>query len=60
MLLELTATERVGINTLSTAEALDVAGSAIQASNNLIVQGTTDSTSIGTGAVKISRWCRNS
>ena len=47
------STEKVGINTLSPAEALDVAGS-IQASNNLIVQGTTDSTSIGTGAVKIS------
>ena len=47
------STEKVGINTLSPAEELDVAGS-IQASNNLIVQGTTDSTSIGTGAVKIS------
>ena len=38
---------------MSPAEALDVSGS-IQASNNLIIQGTTDSTSIGTGAVKIS------
>jgi microcystin-dependent protein len=47
------STEKVGINTLSPAEALDVSGS-IQASNNLIIQGTTDSTSIGTGAVKIS------
>ena len=47
------STEKVGINTLSPAEALDVAGS-IQTSANLIVQGTTDSTSIGTGAVKIS------
>ena len=47
------STEKVGINTLSPAEALDVSGS-IQASNNLIVQGTTDSTSIGTGSVKIS------
>ena len=47
------STEKVGINTLSPAEALDVAGS-IQASTNLIVQGTTDSTSIGTGSVKIS------
>ena len=47
------STEKVGINTLSPAEALDVAGS-IQTSTNLIVQGTTDSTSIGTGAVKIS------
>ena len=47
------STEKVGINTLSPAEALDVAGS-IQASTNLIIQGTTDSASIGTGAVKIS------
>jgi microcystin-dependent protein len=47
------STEKVGINTLSPAEALDVAGS-IQTSANLIVQGTTDSSSIGTGAVKIS------
>ncbi len=47
------STEKVGINTLSPAEALDVAGS-IQTSNNLIVQGTTDSASIGTGSVKIS------
>ena len=47
------STEKVGINTLSPAEALDVAGS-IQTSTNLIVQGTTDSASIGTGAVKIS------
>lgn len=47
------STEKVGINTLSPAEALDVAGS-IQASQNLIIQGTTDSASIGTGAVKIS------
>lgn len=47
------STEKVGINTLSPAEALDVAGS-IQASDNLIIQGTTDSASIGTGAVKIS------
>ena len=47
------STEKVGINTLSPAEALDVAGS-IQASQNLIVQGTTDSASIGTGSVKIS------
>ena len=47
------STEKVGINTITPAEALDVAGS-IQASNNLIVQGTTDSTSIGTGSVKIS------
>tara|TARA_B100000941_G_scaffold283424_1_gene252942 strand:- start:1841 stop:3922 length:2082 start_codon:yes stop_codon:yes gene_type:complete len=47
------STEKVGINTLSPAEALDVAGS-IQASSNLIIQGTTDSSSIGTGAVKIS------
>ncbi len=47
------STEKVGINTLSPAEALDVSGS-IQASTNLIIQGTTDSTSIGTGAVKIS------
>jgi len=47
------STEKVGINTLSPAEALDVSGS-IQTSNNLIVQGTTDSASIGTGAVKIS------
>ena len=47
------STEKVGINTLSPAEALDVAGS-IQTSANLIVQGTTDSASIGTGAVKIS------
>ena len=44
-------TEKVGINTLSPAEALDVSGS-IQTSNNLIIQGTTDSASIGTGAVK--------
>ena len=47
------STEKVGINTLSPAEALDVSGS-IQASTNLIIQGTTDSSSIGTGAVKIS------
>lgn len=47
------STEKVGINTLSPAEALDVNGS-IQTSQNLIVQGTTDSSSIGTGAVKIS------
>ena len=47
------STEKVGINTLSPAEALDVNGS-IQASTNLIIQGTTDSTSIGTGSVKIS------
>ena len=47
------STEKVGINTLSPAEALDVSGS-IQTSTNLIVQGTTDSASIGTGAVKIS------
>lgn len=47
------STEKVGINTLSPAEALDVAGS-IQASDNLIIQGTTDSASIGTGSVKIS------
>lgn len=47
------STEKVGINTLSPAEALDVLGS-IQASDNLIIQGTTDSASIGTGAVKIS------
>ena len=47
------STEKVGINTLSPAEALDVSGS-IQTSANLIVQGTTDSSSIGTGAVKIS------
>lgn len=47
------STEKVGINTLSPAEALDVLGS-IQASDNLTIQGTTDSASIGTGAVKIS------
>lgn len=47
------STKKVGINTLSPAEALDVDGS-IQTSNNLTVQGTTDSSSIGTGAVKIS------
>ena len=47
------STEKVGINTLSPAEALDVNGS-IQTNTNLIVQGTTDSASIGTGAVKIS------
>ncbi len=47
------STEKVGINTLSPAEALDVNGS-IQTSDNLIVQGTTDSASIGTGSVKIS------
>lgn len=47
------STEKVGINTLSPAQELDVSGS-IQASQNLIVQGTTDSSSIGTGAVKIS------
>ena len=47
------STEKVGINTLSPAEALDVQGS-IQSSENLIIQGTTDSASIGTGAVKIS------
>ena len=47
------STEKVGINTLSPAEALDVNGS-IQTNQNLIVQGTTDSTSIGTGSVKIS------
>ena len=47
------STEKVGINTLSPAEALDVQGS-IQSSENLIVQGTTDSSSIGTGTVKIS------
>ena len=51
--LRIDSTEKVGINTITPAEALDVAGS-IQASNNLIVQGTTDSTSIGTGSVKIS------
>lgn len=47
------STKKVGINTLSPAEALDVVGS-IQTSENLVVQGTTDSASIGTGAVKIS------
>jgi microcystin-dependent protein len=51
--LRIDSTEKVGINTITPAEALDVAGS-IQASNNLIVQGTTDSSSIGTGSVKIS------
>ena len=49
----MTPTKKIGINTLSPAEALDVDGS-IQTSENLIVQGTTDSASIGTGAVKIS------
>ena len=51
--LRIDSTEKVGINTITPAEALDVSGS-IQASNNLIIQGTTDSTSIGTGSVKIS------
>ena len=51
--IRIASTEKVGINTLSPAEALDVNGS-IQASTNLIIQGTTDSTSIGTGSVKIS------
>jgi microcystin-dependent protein len=51
--LRIDSTEKVGINTITPSEALDVAGS-IQASNNLIIQGTTDSTSIGTGSVKIS------
>ena len=51
--LRIDSTEKVGINTITPAEALDVAGS-IQASTNLIIQGTTDSSSIGTGSVKIS------
>ena len=51
--LRIDSNEKVGINTITPAEALDVSGS-IQASNNLIIQGTTDSTSIGTGSVKIS------
>ena len=51
--LRIDSTKKIGINTLSPAEALDVDGS-IQTSENLIVQGTTDSASIGTGAVKIS------
>ena len=53
------STERVGINTITPSEALDVSGS-IQASDNLIIQGTTDSTSIGTGSRKDSWWCRYS
>tara|TARA_A100001035_G_scaffold223860_1_gene184423 strand:+ start:1010 stop:3100 length:2091 start_codon:yes stop_codon:yes gene_type:complete len=51
--LRIDSNEKVGINTITPAEALDVSGS-IQASDNLIIQGTTDSTSIGTGSVKIS------
>ncbi len=47
------STEKVGINNISPSEALDVTGS-IQTSANILVNGVTDSSSIGTGALKIA------
>lgn len=51
--LRVDSTEKVGINTLSPTEALDVLGN-ITTSGTLAVRSTDDSSSIGTGAVRIS------
>ena len=48
--MRLDATSQVGINNLAPTEALDVTGN-IKASGTMLVNGTTDSTSIGTGSL---------
>ena len=44
------STAKVGINNLSPDQALDVTGN-IQLSNALLVDGTTDATTISTGSI---------
>jgi microcystin-dependent protein len=48
--LRIDSTQKVGINNLSPAEALDVTGNAI-ISNNLVVNGISEAVNIGTGSI---------
>lgn len=51
--LRVDSTEKVGINNLSPAQALDVTGS-IQSSGRVIINDTSQSTTISTGALRVS------
>ena len=48
--LRIDSTQKVGINNLSPAEALDVTGNAI-VSNNLVINGIAEAVNTGTGAI---------